>query len=80
MAVGPALIVNLPEEFVEVPLEVPFTVTLAPDSGKLFSPVTVPEMVVSAFWAMALSEKKKMKTVISCRIRPRFLIIVQRVI
>jgi hypothetical protein len=58
VALGLAVIVNLPEEFVEVPLEVPFIVTLAPDIGVL-SETTVPETETSC--AIAVIEKKRRK-------------------
>ena len=50
VAFGAALIENLPDAFVAVPLEVPFTVTLAPLIGVPVSAVTVPLTMVS--WAL----------------------------
>src|SRR4051812_13335956 len=53
--------VNAPEALVEVPLDPPFTVTLAPLRGVLLSPVTVP--VIATCWAEMFWEAKRKKTI-----------------
>jgi hypothetical protein len=63
-----AEIENWPVVLVEVPLEVPFTVTLTPFKGAPASPVTVPDTVIScAETCKETSRKKMVKSLIKGR-------------
>jgi hypothetical protein len=48
--------VNVPSALVCVAIEVPFTVTVAPEIGSLFGPVTLP---LTVRWAKVKVEKKR---------------------